>query len=301
MDAILGASIIASFIAGMVALFAPCCVTVLLPAYLGSVFKERKKIVGMTFVFFLGISVVIIPIGLGAAGLAQFFRDFHKEMYVIGGAFMVILGGMTLFGKSLPFMPQKKSVQAIPGAVNSKSVFMLGVFSGAATSCCAPVLAGAVTLAALSGAFWKALVVTFAYVFGMTFPLFILAYFYDRFGLQKVNIFKGRDIKLKVLGTHFRASVTSVLASVIFVGMGVVLLWLGLTNNAFWSPTMQATVGEELNHWSIQLVDKLSLVPDLVWGLIIIGLFTFFTLKSEKVELISNLWKKITKQKNQNQ
>ena len=37
-------SLIAAFVAGMVALLAPCCITFLLPAYLGGVFKEKQKV-----------------------------------------------------------------------------------------------------------------------------------------------------------------------------------------------------------------------------------------------------------------
>ena len=73
MDIILGASIIAAFLAGMVALFAPCCITVLLPAYLASTFRQKKNILKMTFIFFAGISAVLIPIGMGAAVLAEVF------------------------------------------------------------------------------------------------------------------------------------------------------------------------------------------------------------------------------------
>jgi len=76
MDTLTSTSIVAAFIAGVAALFAPCCITVLLPSYLASVFKERYKVVLMTFVFFLGILTVFLPIGLGAAALARFFNEY---------------------------------------------------------------------------------------------------------------------------------------------------------------------------------------------------------------------------------
>ena len=82
MDIIFGASIIAAFLAGMVALFAPCCITVLLPAYLASAFREKRKILKMTLVFFAGVAAILVPIGLGAAGLARLFQNFHTELYL---------------------------------------------------------------------------------------------------------------------------------------------------------------------------------------------------------------------------
>ena len=39
METLIIASLVTAFIAGTAALFAPCCITVLLPAYLGSIFK----------------------------------------------------------------------------------------------------------------------------------------------------------------------------------------------------------------------------------------------------------------------
>jgi len=140
----------------------------------------------MTFVFFAGISTVLIPIGLGAAGLAQLFRDFHKELWIFGGAFMLLLAVYSVLGKGLALpLPKNLKPSLNQEGMKAKSVYVLGVLSGAATSCCAPVLAGAMTLAVISGTFFKALMVTFAYVFGMVFPLFLTAYFYDRFKIEQ--------------------------------------------------------------------------------------------------------------------
>ena len=47
---LLQTSLIAAFVAGIVALFAPCCISFLLPAYLGNVFKEKEKVVLMTLI-----------------------------------------------------------------------------------------------------------------------------------------------------------------------------------------------------------------------------------------------------------
>ena len=68
-------SLIAAFLAGMVALFAPCCITFLLPAYLGSVFKERKRVLLMTLVFGAGIFVVLMPAVLGISLISKFVQS----------------------------------------------------------------------------------------------------------------------------------------------------------------------------------------------------------------------------------
>lgn len=285
MDIIFSASIIAAFFAGMVALFAPCCITVLLPAYLASAFKERKHILKMTFIFFAGIAVILVPIGLGAAGLAQIFQDFHREMYIIGGTLMILLAGLAVSGRGLS-LPLPKRWAPKLDAGSGKSVFLLGVFSGAATSCCAPVLAGAMTLAVISGAFWKALIVVFAYVFGMTFPLFVAAYFYDRFQLDQSQLIQGKLLTWRIGGKIFRFHTTNLLAGVIFFLVGAILLTLAFSNNAFWAPATQARFGTALNVWSGQLLDWALTVPEFIWGVIIVGLFGWLFYQASRPRLV---------------
>ncbi|OGY89907.1 MAG: hypothetical protein A2927_00995 [Candidatus Komeilibacteria bacterium RIFCSPLOWO2_01_FULL_45_10] len=282
MDVIFSASLIAAFAAGLVALFAPCCITVLLPAYLASAFRQKAQILKMTFVFFAGIAVILIPIGLGAAAIAQLFRDFHREMYFVGGSLMLILAVLAILGKGLALMPMTKRIKTDMRNMDVKSVFLLGIFSGAATSCCAPVLAGAVTLAAISGVFWKALLVTFAYVFGMTFPLFILAYFYDRFKLQQSKFIQGKLWEVKIGGKTIFVHSTNLLAGLIFLLMSVILLYLALTHNAFYAPVWQTKLGEGLNQWSQKVVPFLNQIPDGIWAALILSLFGYWLYWSKK-------------------
>jgi len=279
---IFNASVIAAFVAGMVALFAPCCVTVLLPAYLASAFGQRQQLVKMTLVFFAGISLVLVPIGLGAAGLAAIFQNFHREMYIFGGLLMLVLAVMAIAGKGLAMIPMSKRLKPGLKATSAKSVFVLGIFSGAATSCCAPVLAGAVTLAVISGAFWKALIVTFAYVFGLTFPLFILAYFYDKLKIAETKIIKGKLLELKFGAKSYYLHTTNLLAGIIFFFMGLMLLYLAFSGQAFWSPAWQASLGQSLNLWSQKATQTLTQVPEGIWAVIILAIFFFFAWQAKR-------------------
>ena len=282
MDIIFSASIIAAFLAGMVALFAPCCITVLLPAYLASTFREKKNILKMTFIFFAGISIILVPIGLGAASLAQIFRSFHKEMYIFGGLLMIAFAVLAVAGKGFALIPMPKRMMPKIDAAHPKSIFLLGMFSGAATSCCAPVLAGAVTLAVISATFWKALIVTFAYVFGMTFPLFITAYLYDRFKLESSRFVKGKLLEIKFGAKTFFVHSTNIFAGAVFLVMGAVLLALAFSGNAFFAPSFQVEFGKALNTWSQSALDVLFIIPEFIWAIIIIGIFSFFIYKARK-------------------
>ena len=73
LNILLGVSLTASFLAGVLALFAPCCITFLFPAYLGTIFKEGKKVMFYTLVFALGLSIILVPVALGARFLISFF------------------------------------------------------------------------------------------------------------------------------------------------------------------------------------------------------------------------------------
>src|SRR3989337_692448 len=106
MELLISASFIAAFFAGIAALFAPCCITVLLPTYFASIFKEKSKVFFMTFIYFLGLLAVFVPIGLGFTALTQLFREFHTVIFIGGGIFLLLLGSAITIGYkfSLPML-----------------------------------------------------------------------------------------------------------------------------------------------------------------------------------------------------
>src|SRR3989338_7876889 len=130
METLVGTSLVAAFIAVVAALFAPCCITVLLPSYLASIFKERRKVFLMTFIFFLGILTVFLPLGLGLSALGQLFARYHRTVFFVAGAFFLLLGSMLVLGKRMSF--KMKGHPAL-SKNNAWSVYVLGIFSGIAT------------------------------------------------------------------------------------------------------------------------------------------------------------------------
>jgi cytochrome c-type biogenesis protein len=227
------ASLITSFIAGLAALFAPCCISVLLPSYLGSIFRERYKVAAMTFIFFLGVLTVFLPIGLGFSYLSEFFKEYHGTIYFIGGSFMTILGLMLLTnnGFSLPFHvnPQLKKH-------NGGSVYTLGIFSGIATTCCAPVLAGVLALSALPGSvFWGGMY-TIVYVIGMVAPLFFIALIADKTKVTKKLMLIRKPIVYKLFGKQFSITWAQLMSGAIFLIMGLYTIYI-----AYMGPGMSTT------------------------------------------------------------
>ncbi|MEX1052331.1 MAG: cytochrome c biogenesis CcdA family protein [Patescibacteria group bacterium] len=174
-----GISITASFLAGVLALFAPCCITFLFPAYLGTIFKESKKVMFYTFVFALGLAFILVPVALGFRFFIGFFDQFHKSIYYIGSLILILMGISTI--RPLFTIPSFiRTTKNIDKNVNVGSVFSLGLFSGLTSACCAPVLFAAITLTTLSPTIIQALFVSLAYVLGIVFPLFIMSMLYKK-------------------------------------------------------------------------------------------------------------------------
>jgi cytochrome c-type biogenesis protein len=155
-EAFLLASVIVSFLAGIVALAMPCCFSVLLPSYFASCFKRRTAIFRMTMVFTLGVAAVLLPIALGVSAISIYISLNHSLLFVIGGFFMLFLGIASLLGIQLmPMIHPNVNLEK----TGVPTVFALGAFSGVASSCCAPVLAGILILTALTTSIFGAAVV----------------------------------------------------------------------------------------------------------------------------------------------
>lgn len=219
---VLQTSLIAAFIAGIVALFAPCCISFLLPAYLGNVFKEKEKVVLMTLIFGAGIFTVMMPAVLGVAALSRFLFDYHDGIYYIGGTIMLVSAVITFLGIKFP-MPQ------LPQYGTSKtdplSVFTLGIFSGITSACCAPVLIGILTLTFLSPTFFGALAIGGMYVLGMVMPLLFIALFLSG-KMTHVMILRRPVMSFNFLGKERTVIVSNLIASSIFFFTGILIIYL---------------------------------------------------------------------------
>lgn len=267
MELLVGTSLLAAFVAGIAALFAPCCITVLLPSYFASIFRERFKVFLMTFIFFLGILTVFLPLGLGFAALGQAFARYHSLIFGIGGGFLFLLGvGMLLgWSFSLPF-----SVHPSLKKHNAGSVFTLGIFSGIATTCCAPVLAGVMALSAMSGSLVWGMLYTVAYVLGMVAPLFLIALLMDRYDMTSRLHAANTSLTYRVLGKTITLTVAQLVSGAVFAIMGCVTLYLALTDRIFAHSGLQTDINIAMTRL-LQGADRIvGSVPQPVWGVVLI-------------------------------
>lgn len=273
METIIGTSLVAAFIAGIAALFAPCCITVLLPSYFGSIFSTRRKVFLMTFIFFLGILTVFLPLGLGFSMLGQFFSHYHREIFSIIGTVLLVLGILLLLGKRLPMPKSLRLKPELTGNENVWTVYLLGIFSGIATTCCAPVLAGALALSVLPGSFVWGIVYTLAYVLGMVTPLFVLSAVLDR--SQMTDRFFGarKPMEFVLFGRTVRMRISDLIAGVTFTVMGGLTLYWAFTNRLAMSSMLQVDINIYLTQLNYTLNRFIGWVPQYAWAILFISLF----------------------------
>ena len=279
MDLLISASFIASFFAGVAALFAPCCVTVLLPTYFASIFKQRSTVFLMTFIYFLGLLAVFMPIGLGVSTITQLFSEYHNIIFTAGSLFVIFLGLTLILGVQFSFPafvhPQLKNSGLL-------SVFVLGVFSGIATTCCAPVLAGVLALAALPASFLLGGAYTLAYVLGMVIPLFILSMVLDKSRFtQQFFIFR-KTVSYKILGKKIRLTLSNLFSGVMFLILGKIIIYLALTNNLVTHASYQISINIYLTRFIQMIGQYTKIIPETAWAIIFLLVFLVITFKSLK-------------------
>ncbi len=263
-----GGSVVAAVVAGAIALFAPCCVSVMLPAYLASAFRNRAALVAMTLVFAAGVATVILPIALGAQALRRLVTAQHTTVFAVGGLIMLGLGIYTLLGGQIHLpMPSRRT----GGRAGVVGVYSLGVFSGVASSCCAPVLAGVIALSGVASSFVVALGLGVAYVFGMVAPLFAISLLWERRDWGSSRLFHPRSFSWRIGPFKRTIPGTSLASGLLLVVMGVATLWVAFARSSMHSPSgWTAAFSARLQHYGRVLVGALAWVPGWAAGIAIV-------------------------------
>jgi len=282
MDALFQLSLLASFIAGMVALFAPCCITFLLPAYFANVFKEKKRVVLMTFIYSLGIFTIMLPVVLGAKALSQMFFNLHDQTYIIGGVFLMFVGFSTLLGFKLP-MPQFGFTKKADDPI---STYILGIISGITSACCAPVLIGVLALSSLSPTMVQSLLVGFFYVLGMVTPLYLASLFIDKRNVLSKPVFRKPIREVEFLGKTHMIMVSNLVSFIMFTGIGLLTIFLSLSGKLAMSRS-EESVTQTIQNVALTVTDLVRSVYGLdtiffIVAVVLLYKFLQYTFQKEK-------------------
>ena len=273
-------SLVAAFLGGILALFAPCCVVSLLPTFTAAALQQRGlRLVASTAVFAAGVATVLLPIVLGIGALGQVLGRFHSQVFLVVGLFLLGLGIYVLSGRGfmlpMPTIGRRSTSQSRMGGV-----YVLGVVSGIASSCCAPVLIGVVAMSALASSTVGAVGLGLSYIFGMVFPLFLAVILWERLHLGERRLF-ARGAKRIAVG---RVSLvwTDALAGIMFVIMGVLSSYLGITGQGTYTPGWLTAFNRWAGGQAGNLAMALRGVPIIVQALMLLALAggIFFAVRS---------------------
>lgn len=264
-----GGVLVASFLGGLVALLAPCCVSVMLPAYLATGLRRRAGVLVATLVFAAGVATVIVPIGVGATALSALVAGHHFVVFAAGGVAMAAGGVAVLSGwkPRLP-MPASRAGGRRDGVV---PIYLLGVFSGAASSCCAPVLAGLAVLSGASGSFPVAIAVSLTYVAGMVAPLALIAVLWDRRDWSASRLLSGRTLSVAVFGRGRRLTLGTLASGLLLIAMGALTVVVAFTGPGMGSGGWQVQTSAALQHWAAVATRALAWLPGWVFALVLLS------------------------------
>jgi cytochrome c biogenesis protein CcdA len=232
----------------------------------------------LTAIYVAGVAAIVWPNTLGAGAVGQWTSRYHPQLFVLGGL-MMLFTAITLWrGSMLPMPIRQPELTGTAG-----SVFVLGVFSGAATACCAPVLAGAVALSALNQSWVGGFALGGAYILGIVFPLVVLALAFN--GAKK----KVRDPKFTLtLGTYRkRISLSRFVGALVFGASGLFFIGLAFAGESQSGNGVQRWISRQLNH---HLAAHAGQVPNwITWPTLLLfaALLVFLVVKPRQKESLS--------------
>lgn len=267
-------SFLAAFLGGVLALLSPCS-AMLLPAFFAYSFNSPGRLVVRTVIFWVGLSLTLVPLGAGSSVFASlFFR--HQDKFITGAGLLIIaLGIITLFGQGFTFAPLQRLQSNIRGD-SWGSTLALGAVYGLAGFCSGPILGAILTLAGTSGSPFMGGTLLAVYAAGMSLPLLLLAGLWERFKIGERGWLRGREIRLGKLRLHS----TSVISGLILIALGVAFIALrGMTSlDGAFASLGAADLAYNAEQWlSRTLAGVPGWLQALVFALLIGGLVLLFT------------------------
>lgn len=216
--------LVTAFLGGFLALLSPCG-ALLLPAFFASTVGSGPRLLLHGAVFYLGLLIVLVPLGIGAGALGSIFATHRALVIGISSALLVVLGILQIFGIGFDpakIVPGSRTIQQrATTSVGLTKSLLLGAASGVAGFCAGPILGAVLTLAAAQGNLLMAGVLLAVYGAGMVVPLILIAALWHRLGTRGKRVLRGSSFTL--WGREFHT--TSVITGLLIIIIGIVF-WL---------------------------------------------------------------------------
>lgn len=254
-------NLLVAFLAGVLALLSPCS-AMLLPSFFAYAFTSPGQLVRRTAAFYVGLALTLVPLGTGAAAVSWLVHGHRQTLILVAGWALIAIGVYQALGGSFA-VPGAARLQAWSAERRGRGVLgivLLGAVYGLAGFCSGPVLGAILTVAATRDTPVEGGILLAVYALGMAAPLFVLAAVWDRFELGRRPWLRGRELTLGLIRTH----TTSLVAGLLFVGVGVLFLRYDGTAGIP-LPAGMTDLEVAAQSW---LTDTLGVVP--VWALALV-------------------------------
>lgn len=273
-------SVLAALLGGALSLLSPCG-ALLLPGFLASTVTRRGALAIHGLVFYLGLVVTLVPLGLGIGALGALLTTYRGALIGATSVLLIVLGVLHLLG--IGFDPAR----VLPGAdaLRRRSAhgsglprtFLLGAAGGVAGFCAGPILGAVLTLAFGHGSTLMAGLLLAVYGAGMVLPLVVLAAVWDALSPRATAVLRGREITVAGRRLH----TTNLVTGALIIVLGV-LFWV--TNGLVTLPSLLPT--ETLARWQTRAAELdgvgLQITVIVVLGLLALALWWLSTRRSRR-------------------
>jgi len=277
-------SLLTAFLGGVLAILSPCG-ALLLPAFFASVIGRRMRLLVHGAVFFLGLVITLVPLGLGLGAVGNLLTTYRDALIIATAVILVVLGLAQAAGFGFDM------AKALPGAEGLQQraqrrtgvlrTLLLGAASGVAGFCAGPILGAILTLAVAQGNSLGAGLMLAVYGLGMVAPLMVLAAVWDRLGPRAMTLLRGRGFRFLGRDLH----TTSMITGLLIAGVGV-LFWT--TNGLVSAPSLvPAGIQRGLQSYSGILANPL--VDAILLGAIVLISMTVWAVRRSRAQTASTL------------
>lgn len=226
--------LLTAFLGGMLALLSPCG-ALLLPAFFSSTVGAGPRLWAHGAVFYTGLLLVLVPLGMGAGALGALFATRRDVIVLVAAVLLVVLGIVQILGLGLDparLLPGVRTAQRASAARTGwLKTLLLGGTSGVTGFCAGPILGAVLTLAAAQGHVVASGLLLAVYGAGMVLPLLVLAAAWERMTPRIRSVLRGRTFT--VLGRELHT--TTVVTGLLLIAVGV-LFWV--TNGLVSAPEL---------------------------------------------------------------
>ena len=210
-----------AFVAGVLSFVSPCTLPIL-PAYFAYTFQsDRKRIILMTFAFFLGLALLFSLMGATATFIGSFLRDHYSLLLKVGGGVIVFMGLLSIMGKGFSgYQFQRRPAATFFGSFLFGCSIAIGW-----TACVGPILAGILVLASTQE--WASIgaVLLFVYAIGLGLPLMVLSLYFHRLDRNGLfwRLIRGKGWDVTLFGRDFHLHSNNIVAGLLFITLGILM------------------------------------------------------------------------------